>query len=218
MLRIFSVQSESGKAMIWYQTKQKSHGQKYLGTPFRFAGKTDFDRHKNFVACLPEEGEAKSEEIANAMKNGVDAIKKYGGAKMGHRTMLDALEPASQAFYNSVKEGQFSHLSFFLFAISLISVYILYFFHSFSISILKSQISEPNSKNKRKIYFSMLAVKFFPSLERIMTDNQFIWDSVLFVNSFRRTCALTIVIDFRQPQSVSGSIKFLWKYEFRSWA
>jgi dihydroxyacetone kinase len=42
----------------------------------------------------------KHQDIADALLNGLEQMKFFGGAKVGDRTMIDALEPALQAFKN----------------------------------------------------------------------------------------------------------------------
>lgn len=43
--------------------------------------------------------------MSRAVSAGVAAIQKYGGASQGHRTMLDALQPAAEAFQNAIDSG-----------------------------------------------------------------------------------------------------------------
>ena len=44
-------------------------------------------------------------ELAKAIQGGIDAVSKYGGAKEGYRTMLDALYPASREFQKALNGG-----------------------------------------------------------------------------------------------------------------
>eukprot|EP00457_Paulinella_chromatophora_P003936 gb/GEZN01003946.1/.p1 GENE.gb/GEZN01003946.1/~~gb/GEZN01003946.1/.p1 ORF type:complete len:568 (+),score=119.67 gb/GEZN01003946.1/:110-1705(+) len=44
-------------------------------------------------------------DVSNAVQAGLLAMQKYGGAKPGYRTMLDAMVPAANAFQRALKEG-----------------------------------------------------------------------------------------------------------------
>lgn len=46
---------------------------------------------------------------ADALQRGVDAMRKYGGAKAGDRTMLDALLPAALSLTEALQSGQPMH-------------------------------------------------------------------------------------------------------------
>ena len=59
---------------------------------------------------ISEESEIKSpisrvDAVAVGLRAGVEAIKKYGGASKGDRTMIDALEPAADALEKAAKDG-----------------------------------------------------------------------------------------------------------------
>eukprot|EP00967_Tisochrysis_lutea_P156148 scaffold314050_cov19-Tisochrysis_lutea.AAC.2 len=58
---------------------------------------------------LTQQGKAESpgpKEFAPAFRAAVDAIQKYGGARAGSRTMLDALLPACEALEEVVAKGE----------------------------------------------------------------------------------------------------------------
>ena len=50
-------------------------------------------------------------EFAPAFRAGVEAIQKYGGARAGSRTMLDAMLPACEALEAVAAKGEYSQLS-----------------------------------------------------------------------------------------------------------
>ncbi|MBT2493253.1 dihydroxyacetone kinase subunit L [Streptomyces sp. ISL-96] len=55
--------------------------------------------------ALGDEGEVTPEQLAEALRAGVDAVAQLGGAKAGDKTMLDALIPAAGALAESLSFG-----------------------------------------------------------------------------------------------------------------
>jgi hypothetical protein len=59
-----------------------------------------------FAVVLPKSGGADLEAVQKAFQEGASRIVQYGGAKVGNRTMLDALLPAAAALSRASSSGE----------------------------------------------------------------------------------------------------------------
>lgn len=57
------------------------------------------------LARCAEDGEPTVDELSRGLSAGVATIQRYGGAELGHKTMVDALDPAARALESAAASG-----------------------------------------------------------------------------------------------------------------